>query len=95
MKDNKGIIVEGVNSALKKHVGRELNDIVLTQIKKEMEEIMNKVLKENYIHEKDFPIEYENELGLWKLNSDGKVLFAPRAKKDYICVNIKIERNEK
>jgi hypothetical protein len=55
---------------------------------------MNKVLKENYIHEKDFPIEYENELGLWKLNSDGKLLFAPRVKKDYICVNIKIERNE-
>lgn len=93
--DKKGIIVSGLNTALNKHSGRELNDIVIQQISKDIEHTLNKILKENYIFEKHFPVKYENEMGVFEINSDGKVFFAPRVKKEYICLEIKIDKNEK
>lgn len=78
---------------ISKHEGRELNAIIIEQIGKEFVKVF-----EPYYFQLNpgiqFPIEFENNLGFWKLYENLNVDFSPRKKVQYIECNITIKKTE-
>lgn len=86
-------IKKDILNILSRHEGRELNAIVIEQIGKEI----LKVLEPYYFQLNtgiQFPIEFENNLGFWKLHENLNVDFSPRKKVQYIKCNITITKTE-
>lgn len=84
-------IKKDILNILSRHEGRELNAIVIEQIGKEI----LKVLEPYYFQLNtgiQFPIEFENNLGFWKLHENLNVDFYPRKKVQYIKCNITITK---
>lgn len=66
----------------------------LSKIKYDIQNILNnKILSEHPYYEEDFPIEFENYLGKWKICADGQTLFQPKVEVEYIEVSITIPSN--
>lgn len=74
--------------------GSEITEKVLKQVAIDLNEVLNGYLKDNYVKDEDFPVEFENELGRWKINADGSCYFQPIVGTQNIEVNITIKRTD-
>ena len=63
---------------------------ILNRIKKDLDKVCNKFLKDNVVRETDFPIEVENEMGKWKIEADGKCMLQPKAGIQYIEIDFTV-----
>lgn len=90
--NKKGFIVEA-NTLLSRYVGNINHKEVLSAISKDLELVLNKYLGENPMYEEDFPVEFENWLGKWRIESDGSTKFQPTTYKERVILNIKISES--
>lgn len=76
---------------LEKYEG--LNNIrdVMHKIKEDLNVALNAYFAQNYVTKEDFPIEFENKLGKWKIDSDGNVYVQPKTITQYIECDITIK----
>lgn len=88
--DNQEKIKEKLILTLHKYEGEVINN-VLYEIVTELNDVLNQHLSEHYVIKEDFPIEFENELGRWKINSDGTTYVPPKTETKYIECNITIK----
>lgn len=87
------IIKKDIINIISRHEGRELNSIIIEQIGRDVV----KVLEPYYFQINpgiEFPIEFENNLGFWKIYDSLKIDFSPRKKVQYIECNITIKKTE-
>ena len=86
-------IKKNVFDIISRHEGRELNSIIIEQIGRDVV----KILEPYYFQINpgiEFPIEFENNLGFWKIYENLKIDFYPRKKVQYIECNITIKKTE-
>jgi len=88
-KIKEGIIIES-SKVLRKYEGKPNIKEVLVLIQKELQEVLQGFLKDNLVYPHHFPIEFENELGKWKIYEDGTTYFERKKPVEYINVNITI-----
>lgn len=93
MNNKEGFIVEA-NKALSKYVGKLDTKTTLENITNELNEVLDNYITETPMYRDDFPIEFENDLGKWKLESDGTTQFQPKTSTQFIQVDITIENTE-
>jgi len=76
-----------------KHVGLGMDNTqeVLRKIRSDLNDVLNNYLDENEVYQKDFPVEFENEMGKWKIKSDGETHFTPFFVPKWIEVNITVK----
>lgn len=84
-----GIIIES-NKVLQKYVGQENSEIILSEIEKDLQNIINKYLEKNEVFNKNFPIEFENDFGRWKFYKDGKCDFSPKSSIKFVNLNFTV-----
>jgi uncharacterized protein Usg len=77
---------------LEKYEGKKNVSDVINKIKEDLNDVLNTYLTQNYVIEEDFPIEFENELGKWKINADGNAYVQPKKGPQYIECNITIKQ---
>lgn len=87
-KDGIRILAE---NTLKKYEGEENIHEVISKLREELNDTLNLFLAQNYVVESDFPIEFENELGQWKIHSDGNTFVRPKKGTERIVCNITIK----
>ena len=86
-------IKENVFDIISRHEGRELNSVIIEQIGKDIV----KIFEPYYFQINpgiEFPIEFENNLGFWRIHENLKIDFSPRKKVQYIECNIAIKKTE-
>lgn len=86
-----GLILES-KKVLFKYKDSIINDDLLKIIKFELNSALNNYLIDNLVYKHDFPIEFENELGWWKINSNGETFFQPKKTLSHIECNIIINK---
>lgn len=67
-----------------------LNEGILGKIRSDLNDALNKVLEELKVYPEDFPIEFENSLGKWKILSDGTTYVEPKKTIQRISTTITI-----
>jgi uncharacterized protein Usg len=77
---------------LEKYEGEKNVSDVINKMKEDLNDVLNTYLVQNYVIEEDFPIEFENELGKWKINADGNTYVQPKKGTQYIECNITIKK---
>ena len=77
---------------LEKYEGEKNVSDVIKKMKEDLDSVINTYLTQNHVIEEDFPIEFENELGKWKINADGNTYVQPKKGTQYIECNITIKR---
>jgi hypothetical protein len=87
--NKEGIIVEA-KKTLDKYVGLDNTQEVLEKIKSDLNDVLNNYFDENESYQKDFPLEFENEMGKWRIKSNGETEFEPKYF-EYIGVKIEIK----
>jgi len=86
-------IKQNIFDILSRNEWRELNSIIIEQIGRDV----FKVLEPYYFQINpgiEFPIEFENNLGFWKIYENLKIDFSPRKKVQYIECNITVKKTE-
>lgn len=91
MNNKEGFVVEA-NTVLSRYVGKISTQEVLENITTELNEVLNNYISDTPIYSKDFPIEFENWMGKWKIENDGKTQFQPRTDMKNITLNIRISK---
>ncbi len=81
-----------VSSALNNYESKLNTNEVLTKLRDELNEVLNHYISENWVVGKDFPIEFENDFGKWKINSDGTTHVQPKTGVQHIELNIIIKK---
>lgn len=81
-----------VSTAMFKYEGERNTKEVLKQMQSELNDVLNQYLGENHVVEKDFPIEFENDFGKWKINSDGTTHLQPKTGIQHIELNMTIKK---
>jgi hypothetical protein len=92
-KVKEGLILES-NKVLSKYKGSTINEDLLKRIRSELNDALNGYISNALVYNHDFPIEFENELGLWKINSNGDTFFQPKRVLSRIECNITINKIE-
>lgn len=87
-------IIELSKHTIQPYIGLPVTRILLENINRDLEISLNKYLQDHIVKETDFPIEFANHMGEWKLNSDGKCLFKPKYDNKYITVDFLISNDE-
>ena len=77
---------------LEKYEGEKNVSNIIKKMKEDLDSVLNTYLTQNHVIEEDFPIEFENELGKWKINADGNTYVQPKKETQYIECNITIKR---
>ena len=77
---------------LEKYEGEKNVSDVIKKMKEDLDSALNTYLTQDHVIEEDFPIEFENELGKWKINADGNTYVQPKKGTQYIECNITIKR---
>lgn len=90
MNNKEGFIVEA-NKTLSGHIGKTITKTILDNITIGLNEVLDNYITETPMYRDDFPIEFENDLGKWKLESDGTTQFQPKTSSQFIQVDITIE----
>lgn len=83
-------IKEALNESLSKFKYDEIDNSLLFVMSVYMSSTLNNVLKDNEVYTTDFPIEWENDLGKFYLESNGMCEFFPKIYTKNIQVSIKI-----
>lgn len=68
-------------------------DESLKQITEDLNDVLNEYISNHIIYNIDFPIEFENDLGKWKIESDGRIFLFPNKILNHIECNITILKN--
>jgi hypothetical protein len=87
-KDVKSKIKNLTKKTIKKYEGGELTKEALNKIGVELEDALNGFLSDHDVYPSDFPIEFENELGSWRIESDGNTTVVPKLSASEISVTI-------
>jgi len=75
--------------ALKKYEEQSVKD-VLSEIRKDLQNVMDTLIySEEGVYSQDFPIEFENNLGRWKITKTGECFVQPNT--DVCEINITIK----
>jgi hypothetical protein len=77
---------------LEKYEGEKNVSDVINKMKEDLNDALNTYLDQNHVIEEHFPIEFENELGKWKINADGNTYVQPKKGTQYIECNITIKK---
>ena len=88
--NKEGFIVEA-KKTIDKYVGMDNTQEVLKKIRSDLNDVLNNYIFENEVYQKDFPVEFENEMGKWKIKSDGETYFTPFFTPKWIEVNITVK----
>jgi hypothetical protein len=81
-----------ITLSLKKYEGMIVKD-VLPQIRKDLQDVMNNfVSSEEDIYKQDFPIEFENDLGEWKIMENGDCFVSPKMGVEWVEITINIQK---
>jgi hypothetical protein len=93
MKNQK--IIKICEEKLNQFVGDKITGRLLEKLQSEVQNILNSYIhSEEGLYEKQFPIEFENDLGSWKIESDGNLFFQPKTRQKYIEVNFIVKKDE-
>ena len=87
-----GIIITS-NKTLSKYVGEKNISLILDKIKEDLDKSLNQFLSENNASVSDFPVEFENDLGKWKIKADGTTYFQPKVALKHIECNVTITKS--
>lgn len=90
--NNEGIKIVA-QKTLEKYEGLNNTSDVIHKIKEDLNVALNTYLAQNHVIREDFPIEFENELGKWKINSDGETYLQTKTTPQYIECNMTIKPN--
>lgn len=82
----KSIIIE-TNNAVSKYKGWQISTI-LKHIEKDIQKILDGYISEQLLFADDFPIEFENDLGSWRIESSGNCYLLPKTELSHIEINI-------
>jgi hypothetical protein len=88
--NKKGFIVEA-NTVLSRYIGKINEKRVLEEISNELNSVLNNYIAETPMYKDDFPIEFENWMGKFKIESDGSTQYEPKASTKYIEVKMEIK----
>jgi hypothetical protein len=78
---------------LNQFVGDEITGRLLEKLQSETQTILKGYIhSEEGLYEEQFPIEFENDLGIWKIESNGNSFFQPKIRQKYIEVNFTIKK---
>ena len=90
-KDNKEGIIVTSNKVVLKYINEPNVKETLDKIKSELNDVLNEYLFEfaYEVYKQDFPVEFENEVGKWKMCSNGDTYFYPKTSIQYINFTIK------
>lgn len=80
-----------LQSTLDKYQGQSVKD-VLQQLKTDIEQTLQNFIREKEIYVGDFPIEFENDMGKWKINADGSTYVQPKVAAQNITINITVSK---
>ena len=87
-----GFIIE-LQNTLKKYEGKIVNEVVLKDIRSDLDDVLNNYLSDNVVMTEDFPIKFENGLGKWEIHKDGRTYVQPPTGRQFIECNITISPN--
>jgi len=87
---NKDKIVNELQNTLSKFEGEEVRRVI-GQIRSELNDVLNNYISENKVYDTDFPIEFENGLGKWEINSDGEAYVWLKMGVQHITVDLTIK----
>lgn len=68
------------------HIGRALGEL-----KRELNDVLNSYLDLNGVVKEDFPIKFENKVGVWEIHHDGTSYVHLKKATQYIECNITIK----
>lgn len=88
---NNEVIIAGLKTAISKHVGNDITKDTLKALQDDLQKALDGFITDETLMVKHFPIDFENEMGKWHLEENGKVTFQPKVIAKYITVDIKIE----
>lgn len=91
MNNKEGFIVEG-NKTLSGYIDKTITKTILDNITNELNEVLDNYITERPMYRDDFPIEFENDWGKWKLESDGTTQFQPKTPIQFIQVDCTISK---
>jgi hypothetical protein len=87
MMENKG--ETEIKKTLTKFEGENVKK-VLNLIREELQSTIDKLISsEEGIYDKDFPIEFENDMGKWRIESNGNTFVQPKS--EIVALNITIK----
>lgn len=92
IKKMRASIIAESQHVLKKYEGETVNH-VLKGIKKDLQRSFDGFLSDNEVYKKHFPIEFENILGKWKINSDGTTDIQPKKGAQHIVCDFEIQNS--
>jgi hypothetical protein len=76
-------------NTLEKYEGQIVNE-VLSNIQSDLNDALNNYLSDNTMMVDEFPIKFENELGMWEIHKDGRTYVQPKTATQFIECNITI-----
>jgi hypothetical protein len=88
--NKEGFIVEA-KKTIDKYVGMDNTQEVLKKIRSDLNDVLNNYIFENEVYQKDFPVEFENEMGKWKIKSDGETQFMSFFAPKWVEVNVTVK----
>jgi hypothetical protein len=94
MKNSKTQDIENIiNITLRKYEGIRIEQ-AMTQIRSELNDVLNHYLSENYVTADTFPIKTENPLGKWEMHADGTTYFLAKKHVKEIEITINVLKPE-
>ena len=89
--EHKEKIQHELESTLKKYEDQNVKD-VLSEIRNNLQSLFNNFISsEEGLYVQDFPIEFENNLGRWKIMGTGECFVQPKVSLDRINLDITIK----
>lgn len=74
---NKESFINKIKNTFDKYDGSDINSIV-SKIKDDLQLCLNNYLCEHVVYETDFPIEFNNDFGRWRIEANGDSFLIPR-----------------
>jgi hypothetical protein len=92
-KSNEGFIVEATKT-LERYVGEPNTKEIYKTISEDLNRCLDRYLTDYPINETKYPIEFENEIGKWKIMEDGETYIQHYKPVKSITVNFTIKTEE-
>lgn len=78
------------SNKLDNYVGSEITNSLIEQIQNDLNLLLNKYITDHEVYTNDFPIEFTNEFGRWRIEQNGDCFFQPITQIKKINITIKL-----
>lgn len=92
MKYNQEVLASKLKNTLEKFEGMQV-DKILDKLKEDINECLSQYISKHEVHNTDFPIEWENDMGKWRIDENGQTHFAPKTIVKQITITLNITKD--